>query len=442
MEPVTRYAKSGDVSIAYQVIGDGPVDLVMVPGWVSHIELLWEEPEAAAFLRRLAAFSRLILFDKRGTGLSDPTVRPPTTDDWVDDTLAVMDATGAESAALLGYSEGASIVLMLAATHPERVSALIPYAGYARFARAPDYPFGVPHTAFGAWSDRFRQAGTTGEFYDIVVPSRRGDEHFREWFARNVRQGASPAMLDHYLRAAWEADVRSLLPLIQAPTLVIHRSGDQLCRVEHGRYLAEHIAGAKYVELTGGDHWPWFGDTDAVVEEIEEFLTGTRHAGVANRVLATVMFTDIVGSTEQLARIGDSAWAGMLDRHDAVTRRQVERFRGRPVKHTGDGVLATFDGPTRAVRCASAVQNATRQIGVEVRVGLHAGECELRGDDIGGLAVHIAARVCDAAGPGEILASSTVKDLVAGSGIEFSDRGTQKLKGVPGDWHLFALALS
>jgi len=406
---------------------------------VSHLEILWEEPEAAAFLRRLGDFSRLILFDKRGTGMSDPVAHAPPLDERMDDIRVVMDAAGSGRAALLGYSEGAALALAFAAIYPNRVSAVIPYAGYARLLRAPDYPMGTPEHAFERFAEGIAKAGTTGEFYDVVVPSRRGDEHFREWFARITRQSASPAMMMLYMRANGLIDVRQLLPSIRVPTLVLHRTGDQLCLVDHGRYLAEHIPGAKYVELDGADHWPWFGDTDTVVAEVEEFLTGMRHPAPADRVLATVMFTDIVGSTEQLAKVGDNAWRQLLDRHDSVTARQVERFRGRAIKHTGDGVLATFDGPARAVQCARTIQDATRAIGLEVRAGLHVGECELRGDDIGGLAVHIAARVAGAAGPGEILVSSTVRDLVAGSGLEFSDRGAQKLKGVPGKWRLFSV---
>lgn len=440
MQPAIRYAKSGDVHVAYQVIGEGPIDLVIVPGWVSHLEILWEEPQAAAFLRRLGEFSRLILFDKRGTGMSDPMTYAPPIDERMDDIRAVMDAAGSERAALLGYSEGGALALVFAATHPERVSAVIAYASFARLLRGSDYPFGIPDNAVARFLEGAARAGATGELYDVVVPSRRGDEQFRQWFARITRQAASPAMMELSMRANVSIDIRRLLPSVRVPTLVVHRKDDQLLPVDHGRYLGEHIPGAKYVELEGGDHWPWFGDTGAVVEEVEEFLTGMRHVAPSERVLATVMFTDIVGSTERLAEMGDTAWRHVLDQHDAVAGRQVERFRGRKVKHTGDGVLATFDGPARAVQCARAIRDATRAIGLEVRAGLHVGECERRGDDIGGLAVHIAARVAEGAGPGEILVSSTVKDLVAGSGIAFEERGARQLRGVPGEWRLFSVA--
>jgi pimeloyl-ACP methyl ester carboxylesterase/class 3 adenylate cyclase len=442
MKPETRYAKSGDVHVAYQVIGDGPIDLVIVPGWVSHLEILWEEPQAAAFLRRLGEFCRLIIFDKRGTGMSDPMTYAPPIDERMDDIRAVMDAAGSERAALLGYSEGAPLALVFAASHPERVSAVIAYSGFARARRAEDYPAGMPDNLVEAFIAAISMAGETGEFYDVVAPSRKGDEGFRVWYAQICRQAASPGMMRILMEANSRIDIRQVLPSIRVPTLVLHRTGDQLVLVEHGRALAAGIPGAKFVELDGGDHWPWFGDTGAVVEEIEEFLTGMRHAGPSDRVLATVMFTDIVGSTERVAAIGDRAWRELLDRHDAVTDRQVERFRGRALKHTGDGVLATFDGPARAVQCASTIRDATLAIGVNVRAGLHVGECEVRGEDIGGLAVHIAARVADQAGPGQILVSSTVKDLVAGSGLDFTDAGAHALKGVPGEWRLYEVTIA
>jgi class 3 adenylate cyclase/pimeloyl-ACP methyl ester carboxylesterase len=440
MQPETKYAKSGDVHLAYQVLGDGPIDLVIVPGWVSHVEIVWEEPQAAAFLRRLGEFSRLIIFDKRGTGMSDPISQPPQIDERMDDIRAVMDAVGSERAALFGYSEGGALATVFAATYPARVTGLIAYASFARMMRAPDYPFGWPEEIYQAVVQGLGEAGMTGDFYDWVVPSRSGDDRFRQWFARIIRMAASPAQLDTYMNSNSAIDIRAILPSIQVPTLVINRKEDRLVRVEHGRYLAEHIPGARYLELDGGDHWPWFGDTDTIVEEVEEFLTGMRHAPSPDRVLATVMFTDIVGSTEHVARMGDDAWRQLLDQHDTMTRRQVERFRGRELKHTGDGVLATFDGPARAVQCARAIQDATRAIGLEVRAGVHAGECEVRGDDIGGLAVHIAARVAGAAGPGQVLVSSTVRDLVAGSTLDFTDCGAHQLKGVPGEWRLYELS--
>jgi class 3 adenylate cyclase len=367
------------------------------------------------------------------------TYAPPI-DERMDDIRAVMDAAGSEQAALFGYSEGGALALVFAATHPDRVSAVIVYASYARWARGPDYPFGFTGEYWARFIEGAARAGTTGEHYDVVIPSRRGDEQFRQWFARITRLAASPAMMELYFRANQSIDIRGTLPSVHVPTLVLHRKDDQLIPVDHARYLAEHMPGAKYVELPGGDHWPWFGDSDAVIEEIEEFLTGMRHAAPSGRVLVAVMFTDIVGSTARLAAMGDTAWRRVLDQHDAVARRQVERFRGRQVKHTGDGVLATFDGPGRAVQCARAIRDATHAIGIEVRAGLHVGECEVRGEDIGGLAVHIAARVAEVADAGEILVSSTVKDLLAGSGIAFEEHGAREIKGVPGEWRLFSVA--
>jgi class 3 adenylate cyclase/esterase/lipase len=437
--PETRYAKSGDLHIAYQVLGEGPIDLVIVPGWVSHVEVVWQEPQAADFLRRLGEFCRVILFDKRGTGMSDPINHAPPVDERMDDIRAVMEAAGSRRAALLGYSEGGPLALLFAATYPDRTSAVIPYASFARMLRADDFPEGMSEETAELFFDGVKRAAMDGALYDVVVPSRKGDEAFREWFARITRQSASPALLILYFKANLKIDIRPILPLIQVPTLVLHRTGDNLVPVEMSRYLATHIPGAKYVELDGKDHWPWFGDTDAVIEEIEEFVTGIRHAPRTDRVLATVMFTDIVGSTQHLARLGDRRWKELLDQYDTAVLRQVERFRGRVVKQTGDGSLATFDGPARAVQCAHALRNAARAIGIEIRAGLHVGECELRGHDVSGLAVHIASRVQDDAPPGEILVSRTVTDLVAGSGIEFEDRGEHALKGVPGTWKLYAV---
>ncbi len=438
--PEVQYAKATDgIHVAYQVFGDGSTDLVIVPGWVSHLELIWEQDEAAAFLRRLGEFCRVVLFDKRGTGLSDPVNHAPPVDERMDDIGAVMEATGTKAAALLGYSEGGPLALAFAATHPEMVPALIAYGSYARVQHDDDYPIGWSGDAAQMLIEGIQKAGVTGESYDVVTPSRKGDEEFRRWFSRFARQSASPAMLELYTSANMNLDIRPILGSLRCPLLVLHRTGDNLVPVEFGRYLAENVPGAKYVELTGGDHWPWFGDTEPVIEEIEEFLTGARHVAQSDRVLATVLFTDIVGSTEQLARLGDRAWSERLNQHDAALRRQVERFRGKVVKHTGDGCLATFDGPARGLQCAKAIQGATNGIGLSVRAGLHTGECEIRGDDVSGLAVHIAARVAALAGADEILVSRTVVDLVAGSGLEFADRGERELKGVPGSWKLFAV---
>lgn len=438
--PEIQYAKATDgIHVAYQVFGDGSTDLVIVPGWVSHLELIWEQDEAAAFLNRLGEFCRVVLFDKRGTGLSDPVSHAPPVDERMDDIGAVMEATGIREAALLGYSEGGPLALAFAATHPEFISAVIAYGSYARVQQAADYPIGWSDDVAQMLRSGIRRAGVTGEFYDVVTPSRKGDEEFRRWFSRFTRQSGSPAMLDLYTAANMNLDVRPILGSLRCPLLVLHRTGDNLVPVALGRYLAEQVPGAKYVELDGGDHWPWFGNTEPVIEEIEEFLTGMRHVGQSDRVLATVLFTDIVGSTEQVARLGDRAWRERLNQHDAAIRRQVERYRGKAIKHTGDGFLATFDGPARGLHCARAIQGATNGIGLSVRAGLHVGECEIRGDDVSGLAIHIAARVAALADANEILVSRTVVDLVAGSGLDFIDRGDHELRGVPGSWKLFAV---
>jgi class 3 adenylate cyclase len=439
--PRTRYARAGDVHVAFQVFGEGPLDLVVVPGWVSHVEVIWEEPQAAAFLRRLADFARVIMFDKRGTGMSDPLFHAPALDERLEDVTAVMDAAGCERAALLGYSEGGPLALMFAATYPARTTAVMPYGSYARIMRADDYPEGMTEKIAEMFFEGVKRAGDTGELYDVVVPSRSGDLQFRDWFARITRLSASPQMLVHYFKANMSIDVRSLLGSVRAPALVLHRVGDNLVRVGHGRYLAAHIPGARYVELDGGDHWPWFGDADSVVEEIEEFLTGMRHAPSTDRTLATVLFTDIVDSTGHVKRVGDTAWRRTLDAHDDVVRRQVERFRGRIAKQTGDGVLATFDGPARATQCAVSLLDATRAIGLEVRAAIHVGECETRGDDVAGVAVHLCARILDKARAGEVLTSATVRDLVTGSGFRFEDRGRHVLKGFDEPFHLYAVSL-
>jgi len=438
--PETRYAKTaGGAHVAYQVFGEGSTDLVIVPGWVSHLELIWEQDQAATFLRHLGEFCRVLLFDKLGTGMSDPVTHAPTVDERMDDIAAVMEAAGSETAALFGYSEGGPLALAFAATHPDAISAVIAYGSYARVLAAEDYAVGWSDERVELWFDAFRRAAATGEYYDVVVPSRKGDEEFHRWFSRLTRQAASPAMMELYFRANMVIDVRPILSSLRCPFLVLHRVGDNLVAVELGRYLAEAVPGAKYVELPGADHWPWFGDTESVVEEVEEFLTGARHVVSSDRVLATVLFTDIVGSTEQLASVGDKAWSERLNQHDTAVRRQVERFRGKPIKHTGDGILATFDGPARAVQCARAIQGTTRAIGLAVRAGVHVGECEVRGSDVSGLAVHIAARIAAMADADEVLVSGTVKDLVAGSGIEFDDRGEHELKGVPGSWRVFSV---
>jgi pimeloyl-ACP methyl ester carboxylesterase len=439
--PETRYTRSGDVNIAYQVVGDGPRDLVFVPGWVSHIEYMWEEPSFAAFLRRLASFSRLILFDKRGTGLSDrvPNTELPTLEQRMDDVRAVMDAVGSERAALLGISEGGPMCLLFGATYPDRTTALIMIGAYARRIWAPDQPWAASEEQYEAFIEEVRRdwGGPVG--LAIRAPSRADDAAFTRWWATYLRMSASPGAAEALTRMNGPIDVRHVLPVVQAPTLILHRTGDRSLPVEGARYMAEHIAGASYVELDGDDHLPFVGDQDAILDEVEQFLTGVRHGPEPDRVLATILFTDIVGSTERAADLGDRRWRELLEAHHATVRRELERFRGHEVDTAGDGFLATFDGPARAIRCATAIRDGVSALGLEVRAGLHTGECELHGDSVAGIAVHLGARVAALAGPSEVLVSGTVKDLVAGAGIEFDDRGTHDLKGVPGEWRVYAV---
>jgi pimeloyl-ACP methyl ester carboxylesterase len=439
MPPVTKYARSGDVNIAYQVVGDGPRDLVLVPGWVSNIEVFWEDPTCARFLSRLASFSRLILFDKRGTGLSDRVSDLPSLETRMDDVRAVMDAIGSERAALCGYSEGGPMCALFAATHPARTTALIMLGSYARLRSSPDYPWGRPPAAQQAWLETCEREWGGPVGMDIRWPTLARDERARQWWARFLRMSASPAAAVALSRMNYDIDIRHVLPVVRVPTLVVHSRGDQTIPAGAGRFLAEHIPGAKYVELPGIDHVPWGGDADAILDEIEEVLTGVRHGPEPDRVLATVVFTDIVGATETAAELGDRRWKDLIQAYHAAVRRELARFRGREIDTAGDGVLAAFDGPARAVRCGCAVREAVRGLGLQVRTGVHSGECEVIGEKIGGIAVHIGARVAAEAGPGEVLVSSTVKDLVAGSGLRFADRGPRALKGVPGEWRLFAV---
>jgi pimeloyl-ACP methyl ester carboxylesterase len=440
MTPDTHYAKSGDVNIAYQVVGDAPRDLVLVPGWISNIEVFWEEPACARFLRRLASFARLILFDKRGTGLSDRVSDLPNLETRMDDLRAVMDTVGSARASLLGYSEGGPMCALFAATYPLRTSALMIQGSYARRTWAPDYPWGPTPEALGEWMAACQRdwGGPVG--LDERLPSAAGDERVRQWWARLLRMGASPGANRALQQMNAEMDVRHVLPAIRVPTLILHSIGDRVFPAAASRFMAQQIPGAKFVELPGRDHLAWGEDADAIVDEIEEFLTGIRHGPEPDRVLATVLFTDIVGSTEKAATLGDRRWRDLLEGHHTLVRRELARFRGREIDTSGDGFLATFDGPARAVRCARAVSDGVRALGLDVRAGVHTGEIELVNDKVSGLAVHIGARVAATAGPGEVLVSSTVKDLVAGSGLRFQDRGSQALKGVPGQWHLFALA--
>jgi len=440
--PQTRYARSGTVNIAYQVVGDRPRDLVFVPGWVSHVEAGWDEPLLARFRRRLASFSRLILFDKRGTGMSDrvPDANLPTLEERMDDVRAVMDAAGSERAAILGQSEGGSMAMLFAATYPERTTALIPIATFACRVWNTDYPWATTPERRQKFYDLMEQDWGGDMDLTDLAPSIAGDEGFRRRLSTYLRMSASPGAALALAHMNTEIDVRHILPAIRVPTLVLHRTGDLDANIEEGRYIATRIPGAKFVELPGEDHLPWVGDQDAIIDEIEEFLTGIRPAPHADRLLATVLFTDIAGSTERNARLGDEGWRDLLDQHHAVVRRELARFRGQEISTSGDGFFATFDGPARAVRCAVAIRDKLGAYGIEVRAGLHTGECERMGDNIGGLAVHIGSRVASLAGAGEVLASSTVKDLVSGSGIVFDDRGLHELKGVPGEWRVFRVA--
>ena len=440
--PETRWAKSGDFHIAYQVVGTGPLDLVFMHGWISHIEHMWEEPRVARFLERLGSFARLIVLDKRGTGLSDPVPldRLPTLEDRMDDLRAVMDAVGSERAALMGTSEAGALSLLFAATYPSRTAALVLLNSYARLAYAPDYPQGIPAEQAHGLLRVIEEGWGKGVAFEALVASQVSNEPMKSWWARYQRLAASPGAAVTLLRSAFATDARSVLSAITVPVLVLHRAGDPFTGPEHGRYLAEHIQGARYVELSGVDHLFFAEDMDRLLAEVQEFLTGVREEGEPERVLATVMFVDIVGSTEQATRLGDREWRDLLDRYYAIARRQLARFRGREIDTAGDGLFATFDGPARAIRCGSAIADAVRVLGIAVRVGIHSGECEVIGEKVGGIAVHIGARIAGQAGPGEVLVSSTVRDLVAGSGIPFEDRGRHSLKGVPGEWSLFSVA--
>ena len=437
----TQYAKSGDTSIAYQVVGDGPIDLVLVLGFATHLELQWESPPFARFFERISSFSRLIIFDKRGTGLSDPVTEVPTLEQRIDDVRAVMDAAGSERAVLFGISEGGPMSALFAATHPDRVAALVLHGAMGRTTEAPDYPWASPAEALRESAAEFIAPywGQQAEgMVELFAPSFADDPEAVEFTARMERSAASPAMVQQIFEMFLDIDVRGILPTIHVPTLVLHRRGDRVVNRRAGKELATQIPGARYVELPGIDHLPWAGDAEAVLGEIEEFLTGGRSVTEPDRVLATVMFMDIVGSTERAAELGDARWRELLAAHQVAVRRELRRFRGREVKTLGDGCLATFDGPARAIRCGRAIAEAAPSLGLEVRTGLHCGEIELIEEDVGGIAVHIAARVGALAAAREVLVTSTVKDLVAGSGIRFVDRGVKHLKGISDEWRLFA----
>jgi len=434
MQPVTQYAKSGDVHIAYQAFGNGPINLVMIPGFVSNVENYWDRPDFARFLTRLGSYAHVVTFDKRGTGMSDRVAELPGLEQRMDDLRAVMDAVGMEQASLLGISEGAPLSVLFAATYPDRCRALVLYGSFSRFS----YWFPTDE-ALATFFGYVEQAWGTGGSVQRFAPSRANDAAFQRWWGRNERLGASPAAVKALMHMNSQIEISGILPAVRVPTLVIHRTGDKTVNVEGGRDVAAHISGARLVELPGTDHLFYVGgNADEIADAIEEFLTGSRTPAPLDRLLATVLFTDIVGSTAKAAALGDQRWRDLLDNHHATIRRNLARFRGHEVKTTGDGFLATFDGPARRVRCACAIADEIRPLGIEIRAGFHTGECEIIGDDVGGIAVHIGARVAALAGASEVLVSSTVKDLVAGSGLRFRDRGVQSLKGIPGEWRIFA----
>jgi len=428
------------VHIAYQVFGAGDVDLVLVPGFTTHVELLWESEPTSRFLEALASFARVISFDRRGSGLSDPVADAPTLEQRMDDVRAVMDAAGSERAALVGISEGVSMSILFAATYPQRVLALVCSGGMARSTYAEDYPWGTSASAIGEsaaelilpnWGD--------GSLVEISSPSQAENPEARAFYGRLERASASPGMLTALAQMFLDLDVRDVVPTVHVPTLILHRTKDRLVNVRHGRWLAEHMPNARMVEFEGDDHTFWYQGAEEWLGEVQEFLTGARAEPEVERVLATVLFTDIADSTRTAAELGDKRWRELLERHRRAVRDALGRFKGREVKSIGDGFLATFDGPARAIECARAIIHSAEQSGIAVRAGLHTGECEVMGEDIGGIAVHIAARVSATAQPREVLVSRTVKDLVAGSGIQFADRGVHALKGVPDSWQLYAV---
>ena len=435
--PTTRYARSGEVHLAYQVIGDGPRDVVLSLDWASHLEVLWEQPFVQELLTALARFSRVLWFDMRGIGLSDALVSPAAPEDWMDDVAAVMDAAGSEHASLIAHGHAVQMALMSAATHPDRIDSLVLMNGFARFSRADDYPAGVPAAAATAVLDQVGDTWGSGRMSALLGPSVASAPGMTEWYGRLERFAASPGTALARMRAILELDVREVLPLVTAPTLVIQNLDDVYVRAGHGRYLAEHIADARLLERESADHWP-VPEPD-LLAAIEEFITGTRveEAGV-DRVLTTVLFVDVVGSTEHVSELGDRRWQTLLDQFVSVVQRELVAHRGVLIERAGDGILATFDGPARAIRCACAIRDSLRRSGIEVRCGLHTGEVTERNGDVAGLAVHIGARVSSAAAPGEVLVTRTVRDLVAGSGIAFDDRGPFTLKGVEDAWELYA----
>ena len=434
--PVTQYAKSGEVYVAYQVFGSGPFDLVFVPGWTSNLDLWWDNPLTSNWLKGLGRFSRVIMFDKRGTGLSDRSVGPPGMEQRIDDIRAVMDAAGSQRAAVLGISEGGSLAALFAATHPDRCQALVLHGAFAKFTSW--FPTQSDLDAFFAYvREKWGSGGNMVKF----SPSRKDDQTYRQWWARRERASASPSTAIALMQMNSEIDISAILPSVRVPTLIIHRRHDPVIEINGGRELAALIPNSQFFESQGIDHTPWTGDdVDLIAQRIEEFLTGSRPPARFDRVLATVLFTDIVASTERAQSLGDTRWKALLNAHNEVVRRELTQFRGKEIKSLGDGFLATFDGPARAVHCALSIIEAVRALGIEVRAGVHTGEIELEESDIGGIGVHIAARVVGHAAAGECLVSRTLKDLVVGANLRFADRGSQYLKGLAEPMNLFAVS--
>lgn len=440
--PETRYTKSGDLSIAYQVTGSGPIDLVFASGWISNVELGWEHPQVARFYERLASFSRLILFDKRGTGLSDrvPDARPPTIEERTDDIRAVLDAIGSERAAIFGTSEGGNMSIVFAATYPQRTTALVTYSVFAKRIWSPDYPWAPTPEEREAWLEGLQERWGGDADLSSLIPSVANDAATKAWFSRVSRHSVSLSAAVALGRMNTQIDIRAVLPTVRVPTLMFHPVDDHDVNIEEGRWMAARIPNARLVELPGADHVPYFQSADAVLDGVEEFLTGVRPAADTDRFLATVLFTDIVNGTPKAAELGDRRWGELVEAHHAIVRRELLRYRGSEVDTAGDGFFATFDGPARAVRCALEIRDAVRGLGLEIRAGVHTGECEEIAGKTGGIAVIIGSRVRELAEPGQVLATSTVKDLVAGSGLRFEPRGSRRLKGVPDEWQIYSAA--
>ncbi|NNE32062.1 MAG: adenylate/guanylate cyclase domain-containing protein [Winogradskyella sp.] len=441
-KPKTKYAKSGNINIAYQVLGEGPIDIVYIPGWVSNLDMMWTETRLATFLTKLSSFSRLILFDKRGTGLSDRMNKYSTLEERMDDIRAVMDAVGSESAALFGHSEGGSVSMLFAATYPERTIALVTFGVFAKRKYSKDYPWAPTDAkrqlSYKMVEDKWADGDMQG--LKSLVPSLADDDIFMDWFASYLRSGASPGAALELLRLNTDVDIIGILSSIRVPTLLLHRTGDIDVHVDEAKFIAERISNSKFVELQGDDHLFWAGNSYSILAEIEEFITGVRPNKVFDRVLSTILFTDIVRSTEHLSKSGDKKWMNILEKHNALVREELRRFNGKEIKNTGDGFLATFDGPSRAVRCAQAIRDGIKKLGIEITVGIHTGECEIfDAGDIGGIAVHIAARVLSKAQPNQILISMTVKHLLSSNEFQLTDLGNVSLKGIEDDFRIYAL---